>query len=49
MSIITLFALILMPTTAFSMELFEGNWGYEGNWLHVLGSPSGLTRDVTAK
>ena len=32
-------ALILLPQTAFSLELFEGNIGYEGDWLHVLDAP----------
>jgi hypothetical protein len=30
--------LLLLPNTAFSVELFEGNLGYEGDWLHVAGS-----------
>ena len=34
-----LLALVLLPQTAFSLELFEGNIGYEGDWLHVLDAP----------
>jgi hypothetical protein len=34
------FALVLLPQTAFSLELFEGNVGYEGDWLHVLEAPA---------
>lgn len=33
-------ALLLAPTAAQSLELFEGNWGYDGNWLHVLDAPA---------
>ena len=33
-------ALILLPTTSFSLELFEGNLGYDGEWLSVLDSTS---------
>jgi len=31
-------AFLLHPAAAHSLELFEGNWGYEGTWLHVLDS-----------
>ena len=33
-----IFVLCLLPTTTWSVELFEGNLGYEGDWLHVWGS-----------
>jgi hypothetical protein len=50
-----LFALVLLPQTAFSLQLFEGNIGYEGDWLHVIDAPAmgdriywyGLSDEVT--
>jgi hypothetical protein len=37
---VALTALILLPTASFSLELFEGNLGYDGEWLSVLDSTS---------
>jgi hypothetical protein len=39
-SLAALYALILLPATALSLELFEGNLGYEGDWLLVLDAPA---------
>jgi hypothetical protein len=33
-------ALLALPQTAFSLDLFEGNLGYESDWLHVLDAPA---------
>ena len=32
-------ALLLFPATAGSLELFDGNLGYDGEWLHVIDAP----------
>ena len=37
-------SILLAPAASFSLDLFEGNAGYEGNWLHVLGSTAMTNR-----
>jgi hypothetical protein len=37
-ALIAALTLCLLPTTAWSVQLFEGNLGYDGDWLHVLDS-----------
>ncbi len=39
-ALLALSALMLLPTSAFSVELFEGNLGYNGDWLHVMDAPA---------
>jgi hypothetical protein len=39
-TLVALTALILLPAASFSLELFEGNLGYDGEWLSVLDSTS---------
>jgi hypothetical protein len=34
-ALIAALALCLLPTTAWSVQLFEGNIGWNGDWLHV--------------
>lgn len=33
-------ALVLLPGSAFSLQLFEGNLGYDSDWLQVLDAPA---------
>jgi hypothetical protein len=33
-------ALVLLPGSAFSLQLFEGNLGYDSEWLQVLDAPA---------
>jgi hypothetical protein len=37
-SIAALLAICLLPSSAWSVQLFEGNLGYDGDWLHVIDS-----------
>lgn len=32
--------MLLLPAASFSLELFDGNLGYDGNWLHVIDAPA---------
>jgi hypothetical protein len=31
---------LLLPSAAYSLQLFEGNWGYHGTWIQVVDSPA---------
>ncbi len=37
-TLLAILPLCLLATTAWSVQLFEGNRGYDGDWLYVLGS-----------